>query len=363
MLSRHFSCLPAAFPLTLAVFAVLAGLHGDALLAQNNYFGPPLAVSCPFYGQGYADLSHGFYVTGYPGTNLSLVTLGYNTPTPGLFSISLTARRNSYDGPMIGTTQTATVDVGTVGDGETLVTFDFGGAPVTYGDTVTFTQTWSQLSDAGKGFGYLLYDAGRGNCASGIFETQYTSPPLDTVTGQGVGVSIYQQSPPTQPSACIPSDTVLCVDDFPGDRRFRVSASFQTVQGGGRSGKAGAIPLSPLGVVHGGLLWFFGADNPEMVIKIVNGCTVNDRYWAFVSAGTNVGFSVTIDDTVLVASKTYTNADLTAALPVQDTGALASCGPCTSNADCRSGLLCCPTPRGGNLCLAGTPDGHCLAIP
>jgi hypothetical protein len=361
MLSKHSYPPSAIARLTLASLVVLAGTSGNALLGQT-YFGPPLAVSCPFYGQGYADLSHGFYVTGYPGNNLSLVTLGYNTSTPGLFSISLTARRNSYDGPMIGTTQTATVNVGNVTSGETFVTFDFGGAPVTYGDTITFTQTWNQLSDTNNGFGFLFYDAGRGNCSSGVFETVYTSPPLDVVDGKGVGVSIYAQSPPALPSSCIPSDTVLCVDDSPGDRRFRVSASFQTVQGGGRSGKAQAIPLSPLGVVHGGLFWFFGADNPEVVLKIVNGCLVNDRYWAFLSAGTNVGFTVTIDDTILVNSKTYSNTDLTVAQAVQDTSALASCDPCTTNDQCRSGLLCCPV-RGVNACLAPTPDGHCPAIP
>jgi hypothetical protein len=363
MLPRHLFPSPTTSRLTLTILAVLASSGGNALLAQQTYFGPPLAVSCPFYGQGYVDLSHGFYVTGYPGTNLSLVTLGYNTPTPGLFSISLTARRNSYDGPMIGTTQTATVNVGDVTSGETFVTFDFGGVPVTYGDTITFTQTWNQLSSPDNTFGYLNYDAGRGNCASAVFETTYTSPPLDVVDGKGVGVSIYAQNPLTRPSACIPSDTVLCIDDFPGDRRFRVSASFQTVQSGGRSGKAQSIPLSPLGVVHGGLFWFFGADNPEMVLKIVNGCLVNDRYWAFLSAGTNVGFTVTVDDTLLVNSRTYTNTDLTVAQAVQDTSALASCDGCSANDQCRSGLLCCQVPRGVNACLAPTPEGHCPVIP
>jgi len=342
-----------------AILALLASLGGNAALAQD-WFGPPLVVSCPFFGKGYVDLSHGFYVTRYQGNNLSKVTLGYSTTTPGVFSISLTARRNSYDGPMIGATQTATVDVGS---DESLVTFDFGGAPVTSGDTITFTQTWGQLSATNNTFGYLFYDAGLGTCGNGIFETQGTTAPLDTVDGDGVGVAIYQVQLQTLPSSCIPSDTVLCVDDTPGDRRFRVSASFQTAQGGGRSGKAQAIPLSQLGVVHGGLFWFFGADNPEMLLKIVNGCLVNDRYWAFLSATTNVGFTVTVDDTLLVNSRTYTNADLTAAAPVEDTSALASCEPCTSNAQCRTGLLCCPLPTRVNACLPPAPGGSCPLLP
>ena len=365
-MSSKPACPPAAAArLTLAILAslaVLPSLGGNALLAQT-WFGPPLVASCPFSGQGSAGLEHGFYFTGYPGTNLSLVTLGYSTSTPGLFSISLTARRGAYDGPMIGVTQTATVHV-PAPPAETLVTFDFGGAPVTRGDTIAFTQTGSELSSDNDSFGNLFYDAGRGSCNSSVFETVGTRPPLDAVAGAGVGVAIYQQSSPQGPTACIASDTVLCVDDHPGDGRFKVSASFQTAQDGGLSGKAQAIPLSQLGVVHGGLLWFFGADNPEMLLKILNGCTVNNHYWAFLSANTNVGFTVTVEDTLRNDSKTYTNADLTAAPPVQDTSALASCGPCTSNDQCRSPLLCCPLPTGGiKACLAPTPGGTCPALP
>jgi len=359
------ACLPAAA--SRIILAILAGLTvvaspgGNALLAQT-WFGPPLVASCPFSGQGLAGLEHGFYVSAYPGTNLSLVTLGYSTNTPGTFSISLTARRNAFDGPMIGVTQTATVHV-PASPAETLVTFDFAGAPVTPGDTIAFIQTGSELLSDNDSFGNLFYDAGRGSCNSSIFETQGTRPPLDDVAGAGVGVAIYQRSSPVGPTACVASDTVLCIDDSPGDGRFKVHASFHTADGGGLSGKAQAIPLSQLGVVRGGLLWFFSGDTPEMLLKIVNGCAVNGYYWAFLSAATNAGFTVTVDDTLRAASKTYTNADLTPALPVQDTFALASCGPCTRNAECRSPLLCCTLPTGTKACLAPTPGGTCPLLP
>jgi hypothetical protein len=364
MLSQRASLPAAASRITLAILAgltVVASPGANALLAQT-WFGPPLVASCPFSGQGFAGLEHGFYVSAYPGTNLSLVTLGYSTNTPGTFSISLTARRNAFDGPMIGVTQTATVHV-PAAPAEDLVTFDFGGAPVTPGDTIAFIQTGSELLSDNDSFGELFYDAGRGSCNSSIFETQGTRPPLDDVAGAGVGVAIYQRSSPTGPTACVASDTVLCIDDSPGDGRFKVHASFHTADGGGLSGKAQAIPLSQLGVVHGGLLWFFSGDTPEMLLKIVDGCAVNGHYWAFLSAATNAGFTVTIDDTVRAASKTYTNADLTPALPVQDTFALASCGPCTRNADCRSPLLCCSTPILTKACLPPTPGGTCPLLP
>jgi hypothetical protein len=75
-------------------------------------------------------------------------------------------------------------------------------------------------------------------------------------------------------------------------------------------------------VTEGGLFWFFGATNPEMLIKIIDGCTVNDQFWVFYAATTNVGFSVVVTDTLTGHQKTYRNPDVTAAPPVQDTAAL-----------------------------------------
>jgi hypothetical protein len=149
----------------------------------------------------------------------------------------------------------------------------------------------------------------------------------------------------------------------PGDPRFRVTATFHTVQDGGVSGNAQAMPLAPLGATHGGVLWFFSPDNPELLVKLVNGCPVNDHYWAYISATTNVGFSVTVKDTFLAnVAKTYTNPDLTAALPIQDGLALSSCHPCSSDAQCPAGLLCC-SHTGFTGCTVPTASGVCPALP
>lgn len=120
---------------------------------------------------------------------------------------------------------------------------------------------------------------------------------------------------------CQASATVLCIDDQPGDRRFQLAVSYSTAEGGARSGNGQAIALLPVGVDHGGLFWFFGSDNPEMLVKVLNGCASNNRFWLFFSAGTNVGFTLTALDTATGAQRTYQNPDLTAALPVQDTSA------------------------------------------
>ena len=129
-------------------------------------------------------------------------------------------------------------------------------------------------------------------------------------------------SPPVTSGPCVANASTLCVDRQAGDKRFKIQVAFQTSQGGGLSGAGTAIPLSSLGVNSGGLFWFFGASNPEMLVKVIDGCGVNQKFWVFYSAGTNAGLTTTVTDTVTGATKTYTNPDLTAAAPVQDTSAL-----------------------------------------
>src|ERR1700736_3011868 len=80
---------------------------------------------------------------------------------------------------------------------------------------------------------------------------------------------------PAAAGACVPSAVTLCIDDQAGDRRWQGSVSFHTAEGGGRSGNGNAIALGSLGVAHGGLFWFFSGDNPEMLIKVLNACTLN----------------------------------------------------------------------------------------
>jgi len=118
---------------------------------------------------------------------------------------------------------------------------------------------------------------------------------------------------------------VLCIDDQQGDKRFQVEASYQTAQSGGSSGLGQTIPLTSLGVNHGGILWFFSADNPELLVKVLNTCSFSNRIWVFASAGTNVAVTLTVTDTKTGAKKTYTNPDSHSMDPIQDTDAFATC--------------------------------------
>jgi outer membrane protein assembly factor BamB len=121
--------------------------------------------------------------------------------------------------------------------------------------------------------------------------------------------------------ACVAGATTLCIDDQPGDARFEVKVQFRTAQGGGLAGDGQAISLASLGLLRGGLFWFFGADNPEMLVKVLNACGLGGKFWVFYSATTNVGLTTTVRDTRTGVTRTYRNPDLTPAPPVEDTAA------------------------------------------
>jgi len=265
-------------------------------------------VSCAFSGTGGDQLFRGIVVPSYPGNNVRLVQLGYGGSTPGIYRITLQIRRGRFDGPLVGAAATAYLDLPST-SAAVAVYFDFGGAPVTAGDTLTFTQTYS-------GPGTLFYDVGNTSCAGAVYQTEGTTPPLDTLRRDSVGIAINQDD---LIGGCIPNDTILCIDNVSGDRRFKATLNFS--HAGGSSGAGQAIPMASLGIAQGGTFWFFGPNNPEVLLKVLNACGVDGHFWLFATAGTSVAFTLDVLDTSTAQTKTYTNQDNTAAQPIQDTSA------------------------------------------
>jgi len=135
----------------------------------------------------------------------------------------------------------------------------------------------------------------------------------------GSGDSTYsnEDSATTLPqtTTCSQTDTAICLNGG----RFRISAIFRTNTG--LAGTARAVKLTD----DSGYLWFFNADNIEAVVKVLNGCGVNNRFWVFAGGLTNVRVELTVTDTLKGISKTYLNPQNTAFQPIQDTNALATC--------------------------------------
>ena len=63
----------------------------------------------------------------------------------------------------------------------------------------------------------------------------------------------------------------------------------------------------------------------EMVVKALNACTFNSRFWVFAGGLTDVNVVMTVTDTLSGVVKTYTNPQSTAFQPILDTAAFATC--------------------------------------
>jgi hypothetical protein len=114
------------------------------------------------------------------------------------------------------------------------------------------------------------------------------------------------------PQACESGPQALCIQDS----RFKVKAFWRIGQG--PYSLANAVPMTS----DTGYFWFFDSANVEMVVKVLNGCPLNSRYWVFAGGLTNVGVVWTVTDTRTGFVKTYVNPVGTAFAPTQDTSAL-----------------------------------------
>lgn len=61
------------------------------------------------------------------------------------------------------------------------------------------------------------------------------------------------------------------------------------------------------GTNDSGLFWFFGRENWELLIKVLDGCVLNGNAWVFAASSTNVGFRIRVTDTVTGAENEYRN--------------------------------------------------------
>jgi hypothetical protein len=118
---------------------------------------------------------------------------------------------------------------------------------------------------------------------------------------------------------CIPSDTVLCLQRG----RFRVGATWRTASD---QGTAKVRPET----ADSGSLWFFSADNLELMVKVLDACQNPDpSYWVFASGLTDVEVEITVTDMATQTTRHYRNPRGTPFAPIQDTAAFACAPPNT----------------------------------
>jgi PKD repeat protein len=118
-------------------------------------------------------------------------------------------------------------------------------------------------------------------------------------------------------SVCTPDATTLCLTGG----RFMVQMVWTKPDNS--SGDGNAVKLTD----DSGYFWFFDPTNIEAVMKVLNGCSINNAYWVFLAGLTNVEVATTVTDTQTGAVYTNTNPQGTAFAPVQATNALPTSCP------------------------------------
>lgn len=97
---------------------------------------------------------------------------------------------------------------------------------------------------------------------------------------------------PAPVADCAESDTTACLDRG----RFEVQATYSVNGVDGRARERAAMLDG-----DGALFYFFDPGNPELLVKVANGCWLNGHYWVFGSAATDLGYTIRI--TNLAASR------------------------------------------------------------
>ena len=154
-----------------------------ALACSDDGVGPivPLISCQPIAGGDF--LTRGLYVDSFPGSRLREVRMFFSGTVVGNYTISLTVRRNAYDGPLVGA-DTITINVPTTASDTVPGSFLFANPVIQAGSIVTF-----QLGQV-SGPGTLFY-ATPANPGCPATETEGTTPPLDTFRREGMGLRIF----------------------------------------------------------------------------------------------------------------------------------------------------------------------------
>ncbi len=113
---------------------------------------------------------------------------------------------------------------------------------------------------------------------------------------------------------CDPGAGHLCLLDG----RFAVRATWSTADA---TGMATPVELQS----GGGTFWFFNPANPELTVKVLDGCAAFGHFWVFAAGLTDVEVLLQVTDTEIGVTRNYYSQAGSRFEPVQDTAAFATC--------------------------------------
>lgn len=118
------------------------------------------------------------------------------------------------------------------------------------------------------------------------------------------------------PGGCLPTDTRLCL----AGGRFAVEGTWTDFEG-----NSGPVHVLPRRTPYSGALWFRFPDTYEVLVKLLDACTINHRFWVFVTASANIEYHLTVTDLAAHRSVTYDNPLGRSSPAIDDFDAFATC--------------------------------------
>jgi hypothetical protein len=173
--------------------------------------------------------------------------------------------------------------------------------------------------------------------AAAATDVEYDLTVTDTSCGdvQVYSNSLGQRSPavtdsyafpgcasPSLPT-CVADEDTLCLGD---EGRFQVELAWRDHVG--ETGVGRQVEVADGGLARSddsGLFFFFSEDNWELLVKVLDGCQINNAYWVFAAATTDVAYTLRVTDTLTGDVQEYTNTLGTAAPAITDTSAFPTC--------------------------------------
>ncbi len=170
---------------------------------------------------------------------------------------------------------------------------------------------WRLITDGHASPSFLVHEQS-GHCLDVRDDSTADFTPIILHPCHGAANQIWRPAA----EVCTRDSLGLCLNQ----ERFRVDLEWRSFDGSTGFGRA-----VPVGSDDSGLLWFFQAENWEMLIKVLDGCAINDRLWVFAAATTTVEYTLRVTDTRTPTVREYFNPLDNAAPSITDTDAFDAC--------------------------------------
>ena len=159
------------------------------------------------------------------------------------------------------------------------------------GEDITFTDT-SSGTVARRSWDFETTD----RTPSGKSVTHTWSSPgfyRSTLTVEGAGAEstsarMFRVDAASPAGSCVPGPETACLQDS----RFEIEVEWQ-----GADGASNAARVVHAGTNDSGLFSFFDRDNWEMLVKVLDGCSINGHHWVYAASATTQPFEISITDT------------------------------------------------------------------